>query len=99
MANMIHQKCYTANGLSLGCRFTVQILAAMKFTSVVYNLFYIVHLGVLHLCSKAANKTAICITYVVYRMKDLAVIDSSSGALYPKIVSIANEEVFSLEVC
>ena len=31
-------------------------------------------------------------------MKDLAVLDSTPGALYPKIVSIANQEVFSVEV-
>lgn len=55
MANVILQKCYTANGLSLGCRFTVQILPTMKLTSVIYNLFYIVHLGVLRLSCKAAK--------------------------------------------
>ena len=32
-------------------------------------------------------------------MKDLSVMDSTRGALYPKVVSIVNQEVFSLEVC
>ncbi|XP_068741113.1 intermembrane lipid transfer protein VPS13A-like [Montipora capricornis] len=37
-------------------------------------------------------------TEVTARMKDLSVIDSTPGTLYPKIVSIANQEVFSLQV-
>ena len=37
--------------------------------------------------------------YVAFRMKDLSVLDSTPGVLYPKVVSIVNQEVFSLEVC
>ena len=31
-------------------------------------------------------------------MKNLSVLDTTPGALYPKIVSIVNQEVFSLQV-
>ena len=42
----------------------------------------------------------VCVTFFkIPRMKDLSVIDSTPGTLYPKIVSIANQEVFSLQVC
>ena len=34
-----------------------------------------------------------------FSMKTLSVMDSTPGAVYPKIVSIVNEEVFSLQVC
>lgn len=34
-----------------------------------------------------------------FSMKNLAVLDSTPGVMYPKIVSIVNQEVFSLEVC
>ena len=33
-----------------------------------------------------------------FSMKTLSVMDSTPGAIYPKIVSIVNEEVFSLQV-
>ena len=34
-----------------------------------------------------------------FSMKTLSVMDSTPGAVYPKIVSIVNEELFSLQVC
>ena len=43
--------------------------------------------------------TVTCRFFFFLRMKDLSVMDSTRGALYPKIVSIVNQEVFSLEVC
>ena len=34
-----------------------------------------------------------------FSMKTLSVMDSTPGAIYPNIVSIVNEELFSLQVC
>ena len=39
------------------------------------------------------------LSFLFFRMKDLSVMDSTCGALYPKIVSIVNQEVFNLKVC
>ena len=45
------------------------------------------------------DRKALLVSFFHFSIKTLSVTDSTPGAVYPKIVSIVNEEVFSLQVC
>ena len=45
------------------------------------------------------NRKVLWVSLFHFSMKTLSVMDSTPGAVYPKIVSIVNEELFSLQVC